>query len=163
MIVVTAARPAARGHAPTVAMLRARKRQILQVAAAHGASNVRVFGSVARGTSTVASDVDLLVDFEAGRTLLDQARLRRDLQQGLYKAELIRHRGPWRTAAAVEAATARWISCSIPSGSTSRWATSLRRSTNTGSSERPDLPHAVQYVVAILRLTVPCERRSHRR
>ncbi len=61
-------------------MLRARKRQILQVAAAYGAFNVRVFGSVARGTSTAASDVDLLVDFEAGRTLLDQARLRRDLQ-----------------------------------------------------------------------------------
>jgi predicted nucleotidyltransferase len=56
------------------------------VAAEHGASNIRVFGSVARGTSTPASDVDLLVDFEAGRTLLDQARLRRDLQQLLERS-----------------------------------------------------------------------------
>ena len=66
-------------------MLRARRRQILGVAAAHGASNIRVFGSVARGTSTKGSDVDLLVDFEAGRTLFDQARLRRDLQQLLHR------------------------------------------------------------------------------
>lgn len=79
--VVTASRTGAEGDGLTVGMLRARRRQILKVAAAHGASNVRVFGSVARGTSTAASDVDLLVDFEAGRSLLDQARLRRDLQQ----------------------------------------------------------------------------------
>jgi len=81
MDVVTASRADADADVPTVGMLRARKRQILTVATAHGASNVRVFGSVARGTSTPASDIDLLVDFEAGRSLLDQARLRRDLQQ----------------------------------------------------------------------------------
>jgi hypothetical protein len=78
---VTASRADAQDDVPTVGMLRARRRQILKVAAAHGASNVRVFGSVARGTSTADSDVDLLVDFEAGRSLLDQAQLRRDLQQ----------------------------------------------------------------------------------
>ena len=38
--------------------------QILLVAAAHGARNVRVFGSVARGDSGAESDVDLLVEFE---------------------------------------------------------------------------------------------------
>jgi uncharacterized protein len=79
--VVTASGADAEDDGPTVGMLRARRGQILTVAAAHGASNIRVFGSVARGTSTAASDVDLLVDFEAGRSLLDQARLRRDLQQ----------------------------------------------------------------------------------
>ena len=63
-----------------MAMLRARKDEILRVAASHGASNVRVFGSVARGTAGPASDVDLLVDFERGRTLVDHVGLWRDLE-----------------------------------------------------------------------------------
>jgi hypothetical protein len=46
---------------PTLAMLRARKADIVRVAAEHGASNVRVFGSVALRTAGQASDVDLLV------------------------------------------------------------------------------------------------------
>jgi predicted nucleotidyltransferase len=62
-----------------MANLRSRRDEILRVAAAHGASNVRVFGSVARGTATPTSDVDLLVDFEPGRTLLDHVGLWRDL------------------------------------------------------------------------------------
>lgn len=46
----------------TLEGLRARRDEILQIAAAHGAENVRVFGSVARGEADSASDVDLLVD-----------------------------------------------------------------------------------------------------
>lgn len=38
------------------------REQIKQICAAHGAGNVRVFGSVARGEATADSDVDLLVD-----------------------------------------------------------------------------------------------------
>ena len=49
----------------------------------HGASNVRVFGSVARGDSTAASDVDLLVDMEPGRSLFDLAGLWRELESVL--------------------------------------------------------------------------------
>jgi len=64
----------------TLAMLRTHKSDILRVATAHGASNVRVFGSVARGTATPASDVDLLVDFQPGRTLVDHVRLWRELE-----------------------------------------------------------------------------------
>jgi predicted nucleotidyltransferase len=60
--------------------LRARRDEILRVAAAHGVSNVRVFGSVARGTAAPSSDVDLLVDFELGRTLGDHVGLWRDLE-----------------------------------------------------------------------------------
>jgi uncharacterized protein len=78
---IVTATPAATAIPPTIAMLRKRRADILRAAAAHGASNVRVFGSVARGTATPASDIDLLVDFEAGRTLLDQVRLRREIQQ----------------------------------------------------------------------------------
>ena len=36
--------------------------EILEIAARHGATNVRVFGSVARGTAGPASDLDLLID-----------------------------------------------------------------------------------------------------
>lgn len=54
--------------------------QILDHAAKHGASNIRVFGSVARDESTGASDVDLLVDVERGRTLLDLIGLNQDLE-----------------------------------------------------------------------------------
>ncbi len=49
-------------HAPTLADLRARRAEIICLAEQHGASNVRVFGSVARGESTPQSDIDLLVD-----------------------------------------------------------------------------------------------------
>lgn len=51
----------------------------LDIAASNGATNVRVFGSVARKEEHQASDVDLLVDIGPGRSLLDQVRLRRDL------------------------------------------------------------------------------------
>jgi uncharacterized protein len=40
----------------------AHREEILRIAAQHGATNVRVFGSVARGTAGPASDLDLLVD-----------------------------------------------------------------------------------------------------
>jgi len=55
--------------------------EILQIAARHGASNVRVFGSVARGEAGAESDLDLLVDLEHGRSLLDHAALKVDLEQ----------------------------------------------------------------------------------
>ena len=45
--------------------------EIREIAAKHGARNVRVFGSVARGDARPDSDVDFLVDMEPGRTLLD--------------------------------------------------------------------------------------------
>lgn len=56
------------------------RRAILDVAARRGAARVRVFGSVARGEATAHSDVDLLVRFEAGRSLLDQVHLIDELQ-----------------------------------------------------------------------------------
>ena len=59
--------------------LRRRRRAILDVAARHGASNVRVFGSVARGDNTPDSDVDLLVDLDDGVGLLSRAALEREL------------------------------------------------------------------------------------
>ncbi len=54
---------------------------ILRVAARYGARNVRVFGSTARGEATETSDVDILVDLEAGRSLLDQVGLQQELEE----------------------------------------------------------------------------------
>lgn len=61
-------------------LLKEKRGEILRIAARHGARNVRVFGSVARGEATGNSDVDLLVDFEAGRNLLDHVALVQDLE-----------------------------------------------------------------------------------
>ncbi len=55
--------------------------EILRIAASLGASNVRVFGSVARGDADLASDVDFLVDMEPGRSLLDLGGLLMDLRR----------------------------------------------------------------------------------
>ena len=60
--------------------LEAQRERILEVAARWGASNVRVFGSVARGEADDRSDVDFLVDLEPERTLLDLGGLLMDLQ-----------------------------------------------------------------------------------
>jgi hypothetical protein len=56
---------------------------ILRIAAQHGAHNVRIFGSIARGEADAASDVDVLVDLEPGRSLLDLAGLLVDLEDVL--------------------------------------------------------------------------------
>jgi predicted nucleotidyltransferase len=56
------------------------RREILQAAEAHGARQVRLFGSAARGQESGTSDVDVLVALEPGRTLLDLARLEARLE-----------------------------------------------------------------------------------
>jgi uncharacterized protein len=64
----------------TLDEIRARREVILAIASRHGARNIRVFGSTARGTATESSDVDLLVDLEPGRTLLDLGGLLMDVE-----------------------------------------------------------------------------------
>lgn len=61
-------------------LLKEVREEILRIAARHGASDVRVFGSVARGEAGEASDVDFLVNLEAGRSLLDHAALKVELE-----------------------------------------------------------------------------------
>lgn len=61
-------------------LLQSKRKEILQIAARNGATNVRVFGSVARGEARVDSDVDFLVTLEVDRSMLDLARLLRELQ-----------------------------------------------------------------------------------
>jgi predicted nucleotidyltransferase len=61
-------------------MLHERRADILSIAARHGAYNVRVFGSVARGEDNAESDVDFLVDLQNDRSLFDVGGLLLDLQ-----------------------------------------------------------------------------------
>jgi hypothetical protein len=56
-------------------LLKEKREEILRIAADHGARNVRVFGSVVRGETDAQSDIDLLVEFEPDRSLLDHAAL----------------------------------------------------------------------------------------
>jgi uncharacterized protein len=60
--------------------LRARREEIVRCATEHGARNVRVFGSTARGESGAKSDVDLLVEMEPGRSLIDLVGLWQGLE-----------------------------------------------------------------------------------
>ena len=60
--------------------LEAKRHEVLRIAARHGASNVRVFGSLARGDGTAESDVDVLVDLEKGRSLFDLGAMLEDLR-----------------------------------------------------------------------------------
>ena len=64
----------------TRTILQSRRNDILTIAAHHGARNVRVFGSVARGDARPDSDVDILVDLEPGRSLFDLGGLLYDLE-----------------------------------------------------------------------------------
>src|SRR5258706_15493665 len=65
----------------TLDTLHAQRTAILEVAQRRGARNVRVFGSVARGEAEETSDLDLLVDMEPGRSLLDLSALERELSE----------------------------------------------------------------------------------
>ncbi|HYA39915.1 MAG TPA: nucleotidyltransferase family protein [Syntrophobacteraceae bacterium] len=68
---------------PVIELLKSKRDEILRISAKYGASNVRVFGSVARGEAGPESDVDLLVELESGRSLLDHVALLQDLEDML--------------------------------------------------------------------------------
>jgi hypothetical protein len=61
-------------------LLKEKREDILRIATRHGAHNVRVFGSAARGSTHFGSDVDFLVDMDRGRSLLDMGGLLMDLR-----------------------------------------------------------------------------------
>jgi predicted nucleotidyltransferase len=64
-------------------LLTEKRRQILDIAARYGARNVRIFGSVARGQADDRSDIDFLVEMEAGRSLFDLGGMQADLEAAL--------------------------------------------------------------------------------
>lgn len=61
-------------------LLRQQRSEILKLASQHGARNVRIFGSAARGEAEADSDIDFLVELEPDRTLFDLGALLMDLQ-----------------------------------------------------------------------------------
>jgi predicted nucleotidyltransferase len=65
----------------TFAELRRQRDEIVRVASRRGARNLHVFGSVARGEAGPGSDLDLLVDLDADRNVLDLSELILDLQE----------------------------------------------------------------------------------
>ena len=74
--------------------LRARRHEIMELAAGYGARNVRVFGSIVRGEGGPSSDIDLLVEMEDGRNLLDLIGLNQALEECLgVKVDLITEGG----------------------------------------------------------------------
>ncbi|MBI5086066.1 MAG: nucleotidyltransferase family protein [Acidobacteria bacterium] len=67
---------------PTVSeRIQEMREAIVQIAAKHGATQVRLIGSVARGEARPDSDVDLLVTWSEGTSLLDQAALMLELER----------------------------------------------------------------------------------
>ena len=82
---------AAHAAAPTMAELRRHRDAIERIAAVHGAANVRVCGSVARGDARPDSDIDLVVDMADERDALDLSELVLDLQRELgWPVEVLR-------------------------------------------------------------------------
>jgi predicted nucleotidyltransferase len=75
-------------------VLAERREEIASIAARHGARNIRVFGSAARGEAGVESDIDLLVELEPGRSLFDHIALWQEIEALLgCRVDVISERG----------------------------------------------------------------------
>lgn len=74
-----------KGTAQTVevdlsALVKSKRDEILKIASMHGARNVRLFGSVARGQAGPKSDIDFLIELDSERSLMDHVALIQDLE-----------------------------------------------------------------------------------
>ncbi len=79
---------------PPLNIVRKKKKDILEVARMHGIANIRIFGSLVRNEATPNSDIDLLVDLERGRDLLDLGGASVKLQELLgRKVDIVTERG----------------------------------------------------------------------
>ena len=64
-------------------LIKEKREEIYRIAAAHGVTEIKVFGSVARGEDSETSDIDFLVELEEGRSLFDLGGLLMDLRDAL--------------------------------------------------------------------------------
>ena len=70
--------------------LKANREEILRIATTYGARNVQVFGSLARGKGGPDSDLDILVELDFGRSLLDIIAMKQDLEDLLgYQVDVV--------------------------------------------------------------------------
>ena len=60
--------------------IRTYRKRIVDLARRHGAHSVSVFGSLARGEDDAGSDIDLLIDLDSDRSLLDIVSLKLDIE-----------------------------------------------------------------------------------
>ncbi len=75
-------------------LLQQKRQEILKIAAKHGAYNVRIFGSVARGEADEHSDVDMLVELAPGRSLFDLGGVLTDVENLLgCRVDVVTERG----------------------------------------------------------------------
>ncbi len=75
-------------------LLKEKREEIIKIAAKHGARNVRIFGSVARGEADETSDIDFLVEMEPGRSLFDLGGLQYELERLLgHPVDVVTERG----------------------------------------------------------------------
>jgi predicted nucleotidyltransferase len=75
-------------------LLKEKREEIIRIAAQHGAYNVRVFGSVARGEANPDSDIDFLIDLGENRSPWFPVRLIRDLENLLgRKVDIVTEKG----------------------------------------------------------------------
>jgi predicted nucleotidyltransferase len=82
-------------RADSVSVARRESRdEIARIASAHGARNVRVFGSTGRGAASASSDLDLLVEMADGRNLFDLIALSNELEDTLgIEVDVVSERG----------------------------------------------------------------------
>jgi len=62
-------------------IIKNKRDEIIRVARAYGAGNLRLFGSLARGEGTGESDIDLLVDLSPGTSLLDMIAIKQEIEE----------------------------------------------------------------------------------
>jgi uncharacterized protein len=75
-------------------LIRLKRDEILEAASRHGARNIRVFGSVARGETDETSDIDFLVEMAPGCSLLDMGGLLMELRELLHRdVDVVTERG----------------------------------------------------------------------
>lgn len=82
------------GQQTSAQLLQEKREEILRRAGKYGASNVRVFGSVATGQADEHSDIDLVVELAPGRSLFDLGGLQYELEQLLgRRVDVVTERG----------------------------------------------------------------------
>ena len=75
-------------------LLKEKREEILRIAAQHGAYNIRIFGSVARGEASAESDIDFLIDVGINHSRWFPGGLLADLEDLLgYKVDIVTENG----------------------------------------------------------------------